>query len=283
MNLLMTISELAPKIQSGELSPVDLTREALASIEKRQPALNAFISITEEHALRQARHAETEIAAGQYRGPLHGIPYAAKDLFYTKGITTTVGSKLMADFVPDFDSTVIEKLNEAGAVMVGKAGLHEWAYGITSNNPHFGTIRNPWDTKPHPRRVERRLDIGPGGGHVQFFAGVGYRRLDSHPRIFVRARGAETDVRPREPLRSFPTGPHARPCRTVWAHGSRHCEGIRGNRRLRCARRELCKPAGDGSGTCRGTQPRRKEDRCTAQFLLRQARPPRSRPRFAKP
>ncbi len=162
MNLLMPISELAPKIQRGELSPVELTREALASIEKRQPVLNAFILVTAEHALRRAQQAETEIAAGQYRGPLHGIPYAAKDLFYTKGITTTVGSKLLADFVPDFDSTVIEKLNEAGAVMVGKAGLHEWAYGITSNNPHFGTIRNPWDTD--------RIPGGSSGGSTSALA-----------------------------------------------------------------------------------------------------------------
>ena len=150
MNLLMTISELAPMIQRSELSPVQLTREALASIAKRQPALNAFITVTEEHALQQARRAEAEIAAGRYRGPLHGIPYAAKDLFYTHGIKTTVGSKLMADFVPDFDAAVIEKLNAAGAVMIGKAGMHEWAYGITSNNPHFGAIRNPWDTNCIP-------------------------------------------------------------------------------------------------------------------------------------
>ena len=162
MNLLMTISELAPKIQRGELSPVELAREALASIAKRQPALNAFVTVTEEHALRQARRAETEIAADRYRGPLHGIPYAAKDLFYTQGIKTTVGSKLMADFVPDFDAAVIEKLNAAGAVMVGKAGLHEWAYGITSNNPHFGAIRNPWDTD--------RIPGGSSGGSTSALA-----------------------------------------------------------------------------------------------------------------
>ena len=146
----MTITELAPKLESGEISPVELTRQTLARIAKLEPSLNAFITVTEEHALAQARQAEAEIAAGNYRGPLHGIPYAAKDLFYTKGIKTTVGSKILADFVPDFDCAVVEKLTAAGAVMIGKAGLHEWAYGITSNNPHFGTIRNAWNTDHIP-------------------------------------------------------------------------------------------------------------------------------------
>ena len=162
MNLLKNISELAPLIERRELSPVELAREALDSIERLQPKLNAFITITAEHALQQAREAEAEIAGGRYRGPLHGIPYAAKDLFYTKGIKTTVGSKLMADFVPDFDSAVIEKLNEAGAILVGKTGLHEWAYGITSNNPHFGAIRNPWDTD--------RIPGGSSGGSTSALA-----------------------------------------------------------------------------------------------------------------
>ncbi len=117
----MTITELAPQLQRGEISPVELTRQTLARIAKLQPVLNAFITVTEEHALAQACQAEAEIAAGNYRGPLHGIPYAAKDLFYTKGIKTTVGSKILADFVPDFDCAVVEKLTAAGAVMIGKA------------------------------------------------------------------------------------------------------------------------------------------------------------------
>lgn len=159
----LTITELAPKIESGELSPVELTRHVLDLIEKRQPRLNAFITVTAEHALAQARQAEQEIRNGHYRGKLHGIPYAAKDLFYTKGIKTTVGSKIMDDFVPDFDCAVIEKLSAAGAVMVGKAGLHEWAYGITSNNPHYGSIRNPWGLD--------RIPGGSSGGSTSALAG----------------------------------------------------------------------------------------------------------------
>ncbi len=159
----LTINYLAPKIESGELSPVELTRQVLDLIEKRQSRLNAFITVTAEHALAQARRAEHEIQAGQYRGKLHGIPYAAKDLFFTKGIKTTVGSKIMDDFVPEYDCAVVEKLSAAGAVMVGKAGLHEWAYGITSNNPHYGSIRNPWDLD--------RIPGGSSGGSTSALAG----------------------------------------------------------------------------------------------------------------
>jgi aspartyl-tRNA(Asn)/glutamyl-tRNA(Gln) amidotransferase subunit A len=146
----VTIQELAPQLQAGKISPVELTKQALDRIRQRQPAINAFITVVEEAALAQARQAEREIRTGHYRGPLHGIPYAAKDLFYTKGVATTAGSKILKDFVPDQDATVIERLREAGAVLLGKAGLHEFAYGITSANPHFGPVRNPWDTARIP-------------------------------------------------------------------------------------------------------------------------------------
>jgi aspartyl-tRNA(Asn)/glutamyl-tRNA(Gln) amidotransferase subunit A len=158
----VTIQELAPQIEAGKLSPVEVTQQALERIRKHQPTLNAFITVTEEAALAQARQAEREIRTGHYRGPLHGIPYAAKDLFYTKGIPTTAGSKILKDFKPDFDGTVIERLREAGAVLVGKAGLHEFAYGITNNNPHFGPVRNPWDTA--------RIPGGSSGGSTAALA-----------------------------------------------------------------------------------------------------------------
>ena len=93
----MTIEEASRQIQSGALSPVELTRKSLASIARLQPALNAFVTVTADFALEQAHRAEAEIRAGNYRGPLHGIPYAAKDLYYTQGIKTTIGSKIMAD------------------------------------------------------------------------------------------------------------------------------------------------------------------------------------------
>jgi aspartyl-tRNA(Asn)/glutamyl-tRNA(Gln) amidotransferase subunit A len=93
---------------------------------------------------------DDDLARGIDRGPLHGIPIAHKDNIFTRGVRTTSGSKIFADFVPDYDATIVSQLNDAGANMIGKAGLHEFAYGITSNNPHFGAIRNPWDTERIP-------------------------------------------------------------------------------------------------------------------------------------
>ena len=146
----MTIREIMKRLRRRELSPVELTRKTLDRIDRVQPTRNGFITVTEDLALDQAHQAEREIREGRDRGPLHGIPFAAKDLFYTRGIRTTVGSKILRDFIPDHDAAVIEKLREAGAVLVGKTGLHEWAYGITSNNPHFGAVHNPWDTTRVP-------------------------------------------------------------------------------------------------------------------------------------
>lgn len=147
---LKSIAELSRLIEAGEISPVELTRQTLERIERLDPHLNAYITTTAELAMSQAQAAERDIHAGNRRGPLHGIPYALKDLFFTKGIKTTAGSKVFADFVPSYDGTVVHKLAEAGAVLLGKTGLHENAYGITSNNPHFGAVRNPWDTDHIP-------------------------------------------------------------------------------------------------------------------------------------
>src|SRR5205809_809205 len=112
--------------------------------------LEALITVTAELALEQARQAEREIETGRYKGPLHGMPVAVKDLFATKGIRTTAGSRILADWVPNEDATVVRKLRQAGAVLLGKLGMHEFAYGISSVNPHFGDVRNPWDTTKIP-------------------------------------------------------------------------------------------------------------------------------------
>ena len=108
------------------------------------------MTVTADLARAQAAEAEREIAAGRYRGPLHGIPVAVKDLFATKGIRTTAGSRILRDWIPEEDATVVRKLREAGAVLLGKLGMHEFAYGISSVNPHFGDVRNPWDTTRIP-------------------------------------------------------------------------------------------------------------------------------------
>ena len=142
----MTIQEAAAALRARKVSSVELTTAALERIRSLNPKLNAIQTLMEESALESARQADEELARKIDIGPLHGIPIAVKDVFETKGVRTTCGSKLFADFVPDRDAAVVEKLDSAGAVLIGKTGMHELAYGITSNNPHFGTIRNPWNT-----------------------------------------------------------------------------------------------------------------------------------------
>jgi aspartyl-tRNA(Asn)/glutamyl-tRNA(Gln) amidotransferase subunit A len=163
----MTIAEAARSLRSRRVSSVELTKQCLGHIAKLNPALNAFITVTADSALARARELDQELAQGLDRGPLHGIPIAHKDLMWTKGVRTTSGSKIFADFVPDRDAAVVEKLAAAGAVMVGKAGLHELAYGITSDNPHFGTIRNP-------RNPEHAPGGSSGGSAVAVATGMAF-------------------------------------------------------------------------------------------------------------
>ena len=141
----LTIAGVAPDIQRQKISPVELTRLFLARIERLNPVLNAYVTITAENALAQAQRAEDEIAQGHYRGALHGIPFSIKDNIATRSIRTTAGSKVLDNWVPDFDATVVTKLKEAGAILLGKTNLHEWALGGTTINPFYGTTRNPWD------------------------------------------------------------------------------------------------------------------------------------------
>ena len=141
----LTIAGVAPDVQSRKISPVELTRLFLARIMRLNPVLNAYVTITAENAMAQAQRAEDEIAQGHYRGALHGIPFSIKDNIATRGVRTTAGSKVLDNWVPDFDATVVTRLKEAGAIILGKTNLHEWALGGTTINPFYGTTRNPWD------------------------------------------------------------------------------------------------------------------------------------------
>ena len=146
----LTIGEIAPLIRKKQISPLELTRRYLERIKTLNPVLNAYLAMTEEGALAAAKRAEREITKGNYRGPLHGIPFSIKDNIAVKGATTTAGSKILSDWVPDFDATVVERLKEAGAIILGKTNMHEWAKGSNSINPFYGTSRNPWDTTRVP-------------------------------------------------------------------------------------------------------------------------------------
>src|SRR5271167_4210661 len=142
-------SELAKRIESRQLSPVELTESYLDRSQKLGPKLNAYARLTPEIALEQAEAAEKEIHRGHYRGPLHGIPYAAKDLLAVKGIPTTWGAKPFAEQVFDYDATVIEHLHLAGAIMIGKAAMVELAGGMGymyASASLQGEGKNPWDT-----------------------------------------------------------------------------------------------------------------------------------------
>ena len=139
-----SILELAELFRSGKLSPVELTQSCLARIEKLNPVLNAFITVTPESALAQARQAEAEIRAGNWHGPLHGIPLGLKDLIDTAGVRTTAASALFKDRIPEGDADVVTLLKAAGAVLLGKHNLHEFAYGGSSMISYYGDVRNAW-------------------------------------------------------------------------------------------------------------------------------------------
>ena len=146
----LTIAGVAPRIASREVSPAELIVNYLDRVKRLNPVLNAYSTVMEDEALAAARHAEEEIRRGRYRGPLHGIPVSIKDNLAVKGYPTTAGSKILADWKPDFDATVVRRLREAGAIVLGKNNMHEWAGGGTTMNPYFGATYNPWDISRVP-------------------------------------------------------------------------------------------------------------------------------------
>jgi aspartyl-tRNA(Asn)/glutamyl-tRNA(Gln) amidotransferase subunit A len=145
-----TIGALSGPVAAGEISPVALVESALRAIDAYDDSLTAFLDVYRDDAMTAARQAAAEIRSGQHRGPLHGIPVAVKDNIYLAGRRTTMGSKIHADFVPDVDAGVITRLTGAAAVVMGKTNMHEYALGGTTDNPHWGTCRNPWDLTKTP-------------------------------------------------------------------------------------------------------------------------------------
>jgi aspartyl-tRNA(Asn)/glutamyl-tRNA(Gln) amidotransferase subunit A len=173
-----SIEEVARLFRKRKLSPVELTRLILTRIEQLNPKLNAYITVTADLALAQAKKAEAELFAPRGRkgyrdrGPLHGIPISLKDNIYTAGVRTTAGSKILKDFIPKEDAAVVGQLKNAGAVLLGKTNMHEFAYGVTNNNPHYGPVHNPWD-------LSRIPGGSSGGSAAAVAAGLCYGSIGS--------------------------------------------------------------------------------------------------------
>ena len=167
-----SIGEVSTRIRAGTLSPISLVDQCLARIETLNPRLNAFITVTAELAREQARAAEAEIAAGRWRGPLHGVPVAVKDFYDTAGIRTTAAFERFANRVPHTDADVVVRLRDAGAVLVGKTNMHTLGMGTTSLESHFGPVVNPWSA--------RHVAGGSSGGSAAALAaGLCFATIDT--------------------------------------------------------------------------------------------------------
>ena len=193
-----SIQQISDLFRQGSLSPVELTEDCLARIEKQNPRLNAFITVTAESARAQARTAEGEIRRGDWRGPLHGVPLALKDLIDTAGVRTTAASAMFRDRIPSEDAEVVRRLKEAGAVLLGKQNLHEFAYGGSSMVSYFGEVRNAWNT-------EHITGRSSGGSATAVAAGLGFGALGTDTAGSVREPAALCGV----VGRSQPTGESA--------------------------------------------------------------------------
>ncbi len=166
----LTIEHVAPLIAKRKLSPCELLESLLCHIQQHNSKVNAFITVDIEGSRRAASIAESEILRGRYRGPLHGLPIAIKDNIWTAGLRTTAGSRILADFVPVVDATVIRRLRRAGAVIIGKTNMSEFAYGATNNNQHYGATHNPWN-------LERTTGGSSGGSAAAVAAGFAFAAL----------------------------------------------------------------------------------------------------------
>jgi aspartyl-tRNA(Asn)/glutamyl-tRNA(Gln) amidotransferase subunit A len=175
----LSLSDASYLIDAKKVSPLDLTEACIARAEALEPTLNAFLTRTFDTALAEAKAATAEIAAGRRVGPLHGIPFALKDLYETAGVRTTAGSKIREDYVPAEDAFTVSRLKEAGVTLLGKLNMHEWALGGTNINVWYPSPRNPWDT-------ERITGGSSGGSGVAVAAGLCLGALGSDTRGSIR-------------------------------------------------------------------------------------------------
>ncbi|MEL7312962.1 MAG: amidase, partial [Pseudomonadota bacterium] len=174
-----SISKISQRLRDGTTTSRELTEQLLARITRFDDTLNAYATVTADAALESAGAADAELSQGIDRGPLHGVPIAIKDLCATAGIRTTAGSRLYENWVPESDATVVRKLRDAGAVLLGKTGMHELAYGMDSDNAFFGAIRNPWDTSRTPGGSS-------GGSAAAVSAGLAYGAIGTDTGCSIR-------------------------------------------------------------------------------------------------
>jgi aspartyl-tRNA(Asn)/glutamyl-tRNA(Gln) amidotransferase subunit A len=182
-----SIFEISQRLRNRELSPVELTKTCLAKIEKLNPILNAFIAVTGDSALQQARQAESEIQRGEWRGPLHGVPLGLKDIVDTAGVRTTAASALFKDRIPTQDAEVVRRLKSAGVVFLGKQNLHEFAYGGSSMISYFGEVHNPWD----PAHI---AGGSSGGSAAAVAASLGFGAVGTDTAGSIREPAAQCGV-----------------------------------------------------------------------------------------
>ncbi len=179
---LMTMAEVSAMIKAGKISPVEVVEACLKRTEALQEKLNAYVYLMADEARKAAKKAESEVRKN-YKGPLHGIPIALKDIYYTQGIPTTGGSGLMVDFRPDFNGTIVQRLLDAGAILMGKTNTHEWAFGPTTEESFFGPSRNPWN----PKKI---TGGSSGGSAIAAATGMAYVAMGSDTGGSVRIPSA---------------------------------------------------------------------------------------------
>jgi len=210
----LSVHELRRKLLQGQVTAADMVDAALKRIEALDGAIGAFITVDAEGARVAAEKVDRMVTEAVRSGdekalpPLAGIPVALKDNLCTRGLRTTASSRILESFVPPYSATVVEKLQSAGAIVVGKTNLDEFAMGSTTESSAFHTTRNPWDLERVPGgsgagagRLQRRLRRGGGRRHGQRGGGDGYRRLGEAALGLLRHGGAEAHLRPGEPVR----------------------------------------------------------------------------------
>ena len=229
----LTIAEAQRLIRRRDLSPLDLVEAYVARIRRLDSRLNAYVTVTEERAVERARALEADLAGGRWRGPLHGIPIGLKDNIDTAGVRTTAGSAVYADRVPAEDAEVVTRLEAAGAIVLGKLNLHEFAYGGTSAFTLSGPVRNPWDVDRIPGGLVGRLGRGGRGAAVRRRPRHRHRGVGAHPGRALRHRRPEGDLRAGEHSRHRSPQRLARPRRPDVPVGRRRRPDAAGDGRLR--------------------------------------------------